>query len=82
MKKFESESFLVGMRTAFEKPPQGLSMVSKFRELQGWDSLAAVMLVAEIYADYRVQISAEELRGCEAVEDLFSLVQTKHPPIR
>ena len=35
------------------------------------------MLVAEIYADYRVQISGDEMQGCGTVADLMSLVETK-----
>jgi acyl carrier protein len=35
------------------------------------------MLVAEIYADYRVQISGEEMSGCRTVADLMSLVEAK-----
>jgi len=77
MPNLNPDSFVAGMRTAFEHPPENLSLASTLRQLQGWDSLAAVMLVAEIYADYRVQISGEELRTCETVADLFALVQAK-----
>lgn len=80
MKKLNPDSFIAGILRAFEHPPEKLSLASTFRELQGWDSLASVMVVAEIYADYRVQITGDELRACETVADLFSLVEAKVQP--
>jgi acyl carrier protein len=77
MKKIDSEDFVSCIKDAFERPPEDLGLSSLLRDLHGWDSLTSVMLVAEIYADYRVQISGEEMRDCRTVADLMALVEAK-----
>ena len=77
MKKIDSAQFLSSIKDAFEQPPEDLVLSSVLRDLDGWDSLTSVMLVAEIYADYRVQISSDEMRYCQTVADLMSAVETK-----
>lgn len=77
MTKIDPEQFISAVRDAFEQPPEHLSLASVLRELDGWDSLTSVMLVAEIYADYRVQISGDEMRGCRTIGDLVAAVEKK-----
>ena len=77
MEKINHEQFVHAIKDAFEKPPENLGLSTVLRELEGWDSLTSVMLVAEIYADYRVQISGDEMSGCRTVADLMSLVEAK-----
>ena len=77
MEKINREQFVHAIKDAFEKPPENLGLSTVLRELEGWDSLTSVMLVAEIYADYRAQISGDEMSGCRTVADLISLVETK-----
>lgn len=77
MKKIDPEDFVSRIKDAFEKPPENLGISTVFRELTCWDSLTLVMLVAEIYADYRVQISGGEVRNCRTVGDLMKLVEVK-----
>ncbi len=73
----DKEKFFASVRDAFEQPLASLAMGSLLRDLDGWDSLTSVMLVAEIYADYGVQVSGEELESCHTLKDLVALVQGK-----
>jgi acyl carrier protein len=77
MEKINHEQFVHSIKDAFEDPPDNLGLSTILRDLESWDSLTSVMLVAEIYADYRVQISGEEMSGCRTVADLMSLVEAK-----
>jgi acyl carrier protein len=77
MEKINHEQFVHAIKDALEKPPENLGLSTVLRELESWDSLTSVMLVAEIYADYRVQISGDEMSGCRTVADLMSLVEAK-----
>lgn len=77
MKKINPDLFVYSIKDAFEQPPENLGPSTIFRDLDGWDSLTSVMIVAEIYADYGVQISGDEMRDCSTVSDLMSLVETK-----
>lgn len=75
--KIDHVQFLSSIKDAFEQPPEDLGLSSVLRDLDGWDSLTSVMLVAEIYADYRVQISGDEMSNCRTVADLMSAVEAK-----
>jgi acyl carrier protein len=54
-----------------------MTLETAFRELPEWDSLASVMIVAEVYADYGVQIAGEELESCRSLADLKALIESK-----
>ena len=77
MAEVNSGDFVSRIKAAFSEPPEDLCPSSVLRELDGWDSLTSVMIVAEIYADYRVQISGDEMRACRTVGDLMAAVETK-----
>ena len=77
MKEIDQSKFLQAFENSFEQRVSGVTLETAFRELPEWDSLASVMIVAEIYADYGVQVSGEELGACRTLEDLKSLVQGK-----
>lgn len=77
MKKIDPDLFVSSLKEAFEDPPENLGPSTVLCDLDGWDSLTSVMIVAEIYADYRVQISGDEMRDCRTVSDLMSLVEIK-----
>lgn len=77
MAEIDQEKFFAAVRDAFEQAPTGLAMTSVLRDLDGWDSLTSVMLVAEIYTDYGVQVSGGELESCHTLKDLMALVQRK-----
>ncbi|MFZ4778502.1 MAG: acyl carrier protein [Terrimicrobiaceae bacterium] len=76
-KSLGRDEFLEMVRGAFPLPPQELSPASVLRQLEGWDSLTSVMLVAEIYAGCGVQVSGEEMHGCTTVADLLVVIESK-----
>lgn len=77
MKEIETSRFLAAVQSAFEQRVPGVTLNTLFRELSEWDSLASVMIVAEIYADYSVQISGQELETCRTLADLKALIESK-----
>jgi acyl carrier protein len=77
MKEVETSKFLAAVESAFEQRVSGVALETLFRELPEWDSLASVMIVAEVYADYGVQISGEELETCRTLADLKALIGSK-----
>lgn len=77
MKEIDRSKFLQSVETAFEQRVSGVTLETAFRELPEWDSLASVMIVAEVYADYGVQISGAELESCRSLADLKALIESK-----
>lgn len=77
MQKIEQSVFLNSVETAFEQRVSGITLDTVFRDLPEWDSLASVMIVAEVYSDYGVQIDGEELETCRTLADLKTLIESK-----
>ncbi|HAQ57724.1 MAG TPA: acyl carrier protein, partial [Opitutae bacterium] len=44
------------------------------RELEAWDSLAVLTVIAMIDAEYDVRLKADTLKSCETLEALFAQV--------
>lgn len=54
--------------------PGSLTAATKYRELEAWDSLAFLTVIAMVDAEYNVRLKAEALKNCETLEALFALV--------
>ena len=50
---------------------------TNFRELEVWDSITLITILAMIFDEYDVQISGNEMRDCESVADLAECVHKK-----
>ena len=66
----------------FENALEGITAGSlepklEFRNLQQWDSLAALSVMAMVNAEYDVELAAEELKNSKTIEDLFQIVAAK-----
>jgi acyl carrier protein len=73
----DSSGFLSIIASAFPEPPENLSLDSVLRDAPGWDSLTSVMLVADIFAEYGVQISGAEMSQCLTCADLLRAIEGK-----
>jgi|ETNmetMinimDraft_26_1059896.scaffolds.fasta_scaffold170380_2 acyl carrier protein len=54
-----------------------LSGTEEFNQIDGWDSLMLVGLIAMIDEHYNLQISTEELGNCKSINDFILLVESK-----
>lgn len=51
---------------------------TNFREeIDEWDSLTAMTIIAIIIDEYGVSLKGEELKKCTTVNDIFELVRSK-----
>lgn len=48
-----------------------------FKELEVWNSLSALSLIAMVYENYDVAITGNDVRSADTLEDLFELIQSK-----
>ena len=60
----------------FDDVPAGVTVETKFRELEEWSSLVALGVMAMIDEEYDVQINAEEMRSAKTIEDLIRIVES------
>ena len=61
-----------------EVPTISITGETNFREeIDEWDSLTTMTIIAIIIDEYNVSIKGEELKNCITVNDIFELVKSK-----
>lgn len=60
-----------------ETPKEMFKPETNFRELEEWDSLVALSVIAMVDDEIEKKITGEDIRSCTTIEDLFNLVMSK-----
>lgn len=50
---------------------------TRFRELDGWTSLVALLVITMVDEEYGIVLPPEEMRKTQTIQELFDLVQSK-----
>ncbi|MCR9063265.1 MAG: acyl carrier protein [Cytophagales bacterium] len=53
------------------------SIDTAFRELEEWDSMVALMVIAMIDEEYNVKVSGDDIRNSTTIADLIAVVESK-----
>lgn len=51
-----------------------LTFETNFKELECWDSITALTLIALLDSEFEFKLTGESLRNCNTIHDLFELV--------
>lgn len=54
-----------------------LSDYTKFKELEGWGSLTAVMTIVMVEEQFGKQITTDDFEACDTLGALYQLIETK-----
>lgn len=74
----EIKEFIQNFAAQFDDvEPSGLSFATRFRDIEGWSSITALMLIAMFDEVYKANLSGEEMRNSETIEDLYNIVKSK-----
>lgn len=57
--------------------PATLAADTKFRDLDDWDSIAGLSVIAMADEEYDVTLNADDMRACHTIEDLFNKINSK-----
>jgi acyl carrier protein len=60
-----------------EVQPGTIKPESSFREMDGWSSMHALILIALIDNEYDILLTGEQLKNAQTVQDLFEIIQSK-----
>jgi acyl carrier protein len=72
----ELQDFIEKLRDLFEDTaPEEITEETVFQELDEWSSLIALSIIAMVKTDYERNITGQQIRTCETVEDLFKFIQ-------
>lgn len=74
----EIQEFIKAIEEEFiDVAPGTLLPDTRFREVEGWSSMLALILIARIDNDHDVTITAEELSNVHTVQELYDMVLVK-----
>ena len=72
------QTFIRNVESALDDVKPGLLDGStRFRELEAWTSLQALIVVVSIERDYGVSLSAEDFEQAETLQDLYDAVRER-----
>lgn len=72
------EDFTTRVEQEFEEMEQGtLTPDMDYRDINGWSSMYALILIAMIDVEYGFTLSGEDLKSTKTVRDLFNLITKK-----
>ncbi len=73
-----STDFLEKFRDQFEETdPKTIEMTTVYKDLDEWSSLVAFTVIAMVKMEYNKTVTGAELSLCNAVEDLYNLIEAK-----
>lgn len=50
---------------------------TKFRDLEDWDSIAGLSVIAMADEEYNVTLNADDMRACQTLGDLLERINSK-----
>jgi len=72
------ENFVIEFASHFDgDEAASISADTVYQELGEWGSLSMMLVIASIHASFGKNISAEEIRGCNSVRDLYMYISSK-----
>lgn len=70
--------FTAALESEFEEVAPGtLTPNSNYRDLEGWSSMHALIVIAFIDAHYDIILTATELKQAHTVSELYAIVTSK-----
>ena len=74
----EKNQFLQSFAEQFdETEPSTITMNTKFKEIDEWSSMIALMIIAMVDENYNKKITGADLRESNTIEQLFERVAAK-----
>jgi acyl carrier protein len=72
------QEFISKIEEEFDDIEKGtLEPTTSFRQMEGWSSMHALILIALVDNHFDVLLTGEELRGLDTIEDLHNLLASK-----
>ena len=74
----DKNQFLQSFAEQFdETEPAAITMNTKFKEMDEWSSMVALMVIAMVDENYNKKITGADLREASTIEQLFERVAAK-----
>ena len=74
----ELKGFIANFAEQFDDTDASeITATTAFHELDEWSSLVGMSVIAMVKMQYNKTVTGAEIKSCETVEDLFSLLNNK-----
>lgn len=60
-----------------DTPAENFAPETRFRELEEWDSLTALSVIAMVDEEFEKQLTGAEIRSVATINQLFDLISSK-----
>ena len=74
----DEKQFLQNFADQFDDEPEGLTLETRFRDIDGWSSIVALSVMAMCDEEYDVILSANGMESAEKISDIFNIVNARH----
>jgi acyl carrier protein len=71
------EKFIELFAEQFDELHTTLTPETRFRELEEWSSLVALLVITMVDEEYGIVLPPEEMRQTQTIQELYDLVQSK-----
>ncbi|MAR84585.1 MAG: acyl carrier protein [Cytophagia bacterium] len=69
------DKFLINFKTLFDEEDISLiTLNTKFKDLDEWDSMTSLSLIALFDSEYNLTINGDDILSSETVNDLYNLL--------
>jgi acyl carrier protein len=76
--KMEIEEFIQLFAEQFDETEESeFKLETEFRQLEEWDSMVALMVIAMVDEEYNVKLSGDDIRNSNTIQDLMDVVASK-----
>jgi len=72
------KQFIQNFADQFDDEPEGLTLETRFRDIDEWTSIIALSEMAMCDEEYEVIISANEMENANSIADLYNIVNERY----
>ena len=74
----EIEKFVGQFAAQFEDTPaENFKSESNFRDIDEWDSLVALSIIAMADDEYNIKLTGDDIRNSATIKDIFEIIKAK-----
>lgn len=74
----DEKQFIQNFADQFDDEPEGLTLETKFRDIDGWTSIIALSEMAMCDEEYDVILSANEMENANCIADIYTIVNERY----
>ncbi len=70
------DDFIGNIKDQFDEPESmNLTPMSNFKEVEEWDSIVAISVIAMADSEYGIKLTGEDIRNSKTINDLYIIMK-------